>query len=67
MKKLRRETITVEHLLHFLDEEFDDSIHEAELIKQLLEQLLEGNSVEPGDEFYAPGYVLVIEGEPTNE
>ena len=66
MKK-RRETLTIEDLLNFLDVEFDVSEPEVEIIKQILEQLQAGETVAPGDEFLCPGYILIIEGEPEDE
>jgi hypothetical protein len=59
--------MTPETIIDFIEEEFDQSVPEAELIKQVFEQLQAGETVAPGDEFLCPGYILIIEGEPDED
>ena len=62
MKTVRRQTLVIEDLLEFIDD-YNNGEPEFEILSQMLEALANGEIIEPGDEFYAPGYVLVIEGE----
>lgn len=66
MKSIRRKTLVIEDLLEFLDD-YNNGEPEFEILSQMLEALANGEIIEPGDEFYAPGHVLVIEGEPEDK